>query len=334
MSAGAFLHLTAKLGTMVTDEPLNPELERAIMLDLDNQASWRVYADWLTAHGNQRGELIALQLALEHEDTPERRARESALIASLRTPALERIESHLVERAYTNGDEPRVTNPRGGFWRQVVFAGPPAVLLELLAHPSARLLRTLTLGSEDFQSAIEALASSPPLEALRELRIGVLPEGNDLADFDQRSCGDLSALTRACPRLEVLRLICPHFVVGAHPTLRVLDARVGAAPDSVAGLARASLAKLEELHLGYEYERNDDSSPICCEAIEWGEDALEPLLDGDVLPALERLFLWPSPEPSSWQLERVKASALGRRLEKLEVRSMDALEEDTDAYTT
>ncbi len=175
-------------------------------------------------------------------------------------PVLEEIEIHLLSFSY-NMDSP-ATDSDGHVWRKVGFSGPRSVFKKLLQHPVAQKLHTLTVAgrngtSSEFKNAIADLAAGPPLASLRELRLGVLPEGQSAGSFGKLKCSDLSALATACPRLEVLRLLCPGFVAGAHPTLRVLDARLGALASSVASLASAELPKLEELHLGYEVDQDE-----------------------------------------------------------------------------
>ncbi|MFY0540648.1 hypothetical protein [Nannocystis pusilla] len=141
---------------------------------------------------------------------------------------LREIEDNLIAYAY-NMKSP-ATDREGKAWRKVAFSGPLKILAKLVKHPVAQTLETLTIVDIDEKSdkAIRVLAEGPPLAALRELRLGFLPEGQDgLVGFEERNCGDLTALSRACPRLEILRLLCPGFVAGDHPTLRVLDARTG-----------------------------------------------------------------------------------------------------------
>ncbi|WAS96437.1 hypothetical protein [Nannocystis punicea] len=242
---------------------------------------------------------------------------------------LSEIEDNLISYAY-NMKSP-ATDREGKAWRKVAFSGPLKILAKLVKHPVAQKLETLTIVNIDEKAdkAIRVLAEGPPLAALRELRLGFLPEGQDeLVGFEQRNCGDLTALSRACPRLEILRLLCPGFVAGDHPTLRVLDARTGARPASVASLAKASLPSLEELHLGFGVEDDEPMAP----SLVWPPKTLQPLLDGKALPTLRRLCLWPRPEDDGL-FKLARASPLGKRV-KIELLSADDdLEADTDAYT-
>jgi len=56
------------------------ELLRAIVDDPDDVDAYLVYADWLQARGDPRGELVAVQVALERSPDAELLAREAALL--------------------------------------------------------------------------------------------------------------------------------------------------------------------------------------------------------------------------------------------------------------
>lgn len=266
-------------------------LEEAIARDPDDPAVRQVYADWLQQAGNPRGELAAVQLARELDDSPALRAREAELLAAhaddfagAKQADGFRIPDHCNEITY-----------RAGFWKSVQFSGTSRVLEQLVAHPSARLLQRLMINyidnsDEDYTAAIGIVATAR-WPALRELVIGNLPEGqSELAGFGDRNCGPLAALADVCPRLDVLRLLCPMFEAGDHPTLRMLDARLGATPASIVQLALASLPNLQILDLGFDnFAADDDAAhPL----LQWEAVALDPLFERPP-PKLERLRVWP-----------------------------------------
>lgn len=56
------------------------DLHAAIAADAENREVWHTYADWLQQCGDVRGELMALDLALEATNTPELRTAREALI--------------------------------------------------------------------------------------------------------------------------------------------------------------------------------------------------------------------------------------------------------------
>jgi len=104
-----------------TPLPRNPELEAAAFASLDDHDAWRVYADWLQAQGDARGELILLSL---HE--------RDAFLSERREFDTRRKDS---ERAMTN---------EWKAWAKEVGAGPIDVhftrgLLEQVAGSLATL---------------------------------------------------------------------------------------------------------------------------------------------------------------------------------------------------
>jgi uncharacterized protein (TIGR02996 family) len=56
------------------------DLLAVIAADLQNREGWALYADWLQQHGDVRGELIALDLALEADNRTELRAARDELL--------------------------------------------------------------------------------------------------------------------------------------------------------------------------------------------------------------------------------------------------------------
>src|SRR5688572_29970061 len=63
----------------------NPELEQALLANPDDEQSYQVYADWLQAQGDPRGELASLQTG---KIDAARRKREQELLTSNRAALL------------------------------------------------------------------------------------------------------------------------------------------------------------------------------------------------------------------------------------------------------
>lgn len=310
-------------------EPFDPALEAGIDEDPDDVAGFEAYAAWLVAQGSPRGELAMAQLARAREGSPALAAREASLLeehaALLRGAHQSRYTRWL--------DDFCVVRWHAGFWRQVAFTGPSDVLRLVLAHRSARFVRTLHIHaiddySEDYDAAITAVAEAGPrLGALRELRIGDVPEGQSaLVGFGDRTCSNLGELARSCPQLTTLRLLCPTFDLGTQelPALRWLDARMGASRASLAALARARLPRLEQLDLAFDANPEGD---VIWESLCWPDDALDELLATQpvTMPALQRLRLWPMPfEPEHPLLERLAGVSL------LELGDWDEAVDDAD----
>lgn len=292
-------------------EPFDPALEARIDDDPDDDARFHAYAEWLVAQGSPRGELARVQLARAREDSPELAAREATLLEA--HADLFRGAHH---SRYTRFiDDFCIVRWHAGFWRRIEFTGTAEQLRLVLAQRSARFVHVLHIRgiddySEIYDSAITAITEAGPrLGALRELRIGAVPEGQDaLVGFGDRTCGNLGELARSCPQLTTLRLMCPTFDLGPapHPSLRRLDARMGATPASLASLARARLPRLEQLDLAF--DTSADESEAMWGSLWWPHDALDELLASlaVVMPSLQRLRVWPMPfEPEHPLLARL-----------------------------
>lgn len=292
-------------------EPFDPALEARIDDDPYDDARFHAYAEWLVAQGSPRGELARVQLARAREESPELAAREAAL-----------LEQHAAllrgvhESRYTHWlDDFCIVRWHAGFWRRIEFSGTAEQLRLVLAHRSARFVNVLHIRSIDdysevYDAAVTAIAEAGPrLGALRELRMGDVPEGQDaLVGFGDRSCTNLAELARGCPQLTTLRLLCPTFDLGAapYPSLRQLDARMGAAPASLASLARARLPRLEQLDLAFDASTDEDEA--MWGSLWWPDDALDELLASlaVTMPSLQRLRVWPMPfEPDHPLLARL-----------------------------
>ena len=126
----------------------------------------------------------------------------------------------------------------------------------------------------------------------------------------------------------MLRLLCLRFELGSHPTLRVVDARIGAAPAAVAKLASANLPALEVLELGFDAFEHEDEG--IGPELRWSGGTLDPLLAKPPAPLLR---LWPMPDDAELGAQLVAKAAT--RFERVERCSMDQLEEDdtSGAYT-
>ncbi|MEZ4237041.1 MAG: TIGR02996 domain-containing protein [Myxococcota bacterium] len=214
----------------------NPALEAAVVADPDRVDAFLVYGDWLLEQGDPRGQLSTLDRALADDPWGDRgaalRAERSALFEAHRDELLGPLAEHVDERRL------RVTWAHGFLrearvgWRPAsVHAGedPFDVLTTLLAHPSARLLHTLTLGpAEALPALVDALVAAPP-PALRRLTIGV---GAGRAPYFA-DVGALSALSDAVPNLRelVIRGTTASLGALALPALERLD--LGATVDLV-----------------------------------------------------------------------------------------------------
>jgi uncharacterized protein (TIGR02996 family) len=238
-------------GSQPTIEARRADLEAMLRNEPDNLAHRLVYGDWLLAHQDPLGELIARQLAVA--SAPDHPALERAASSYLREranvlfgPLAEYLD--LIVRLEW----------RGGFIEAATLGKPAgdsepyegAILLRwLLEHRTAMLLRELELhpfdyswGRDQLRAMLDVLFERPrPL--LRRLTVG------------QASTGELGELTRLdelLPNLEVLELRGRSVTLEnfRHPKLRrlVWDNYLG--PKQAAALATFELPRLESLTLG------------------------------------------------------------------------------------
>jgi uncharacterized protein (TIGR02996 family) len=184
----------------------------AIAADPDAIENWLVYADWLSDHGDPRGELIALELAIEAAVANDEAIERHRVLVRDETawlsPRLE-AEAHHLELTLWRG-----------FIREAEVFGPrddlptTETLAALFADPHACLLRTLTLRRHvDLLDGVHS-------DVVRELFI------------DPRAASELP-LAEVFPSLEILDLsvlgdtfeddaIEPQLASIVHPRLREL----------------------------------------------------------------------------------------------------------------
>ncbi|MBS1121460.1 MAG: hypothetical protein H6Q90_3688 [Deltaproteobacteria bacterium] len=265
-----------------------PELEAAIEADPFDVHAYLVYADWLQAKGDPRGELIALMCAAE--SSPSASAAANALLVAHQARFYGPLGAHLRTHDYAHAEALRF---RYGFLHRAQLSNNKhsadgykerdlVEILELvLAHPSGRFLVDLALGINNENMAtlddvIALLAERKPA-ALRRLELGLFTGGPSWFRI-----GDLRALWKALPRLSTLIVNGDSFELGAihlpeaqRVELHTGDLTVGNA-DAV---ARASWPKLEHLDLWL-----GTRTPAVF-------TKLQPLLERTDLPALRRLAI-------------------------------------------
>jgi uncharacterized protein (TIGR02996 family) len=243
-----------------SDEPTNPELERAIAERPDDAEAYSVLADWLHDR-HPRGELIALQLRAETD--PEL------------LPEVERyLETHAdvllgpLARYQTGGDGRDRTRVvwRRGFIDRFVLA-PDAredarhatcvEILELvLGHPSARLLRAIDVGYDEtvrgpsIEGVVALLAQQPPRH-LREVLLGDFDR--DLLDASWGMIGNIAPIW-TIPNLRRLVVHGFGFELGAisHAQLEHLEIQAcNLSFEDATALATARLPALRHLDIWY-----------------------------------------------------------------------------------
>jgi uncharacterized protein (TIGR02996 family) len=229
-----------EVGTVPVGAPaggsLREALEAALVANPADRTAHSAYADLLTEEGDPRGELIAVQLALEDEKLPpaERnrlRAREQDLLKAHQREWLGGLAPYLLEQRGWEKSY-NVSSAVGyefGFARGWLDCLHVAVLGEefarlLASAPQARLLRALLIdhagfdeesdlnGEElpvdDEERNLYRLAQSPHLGNLTLLRLGDEVEVDHNEQLCVRCwCRGYLPLVRRLPRLEELYLL-------------------------------------------------------------------------------------------------------------------------------
>lgn len=298
-------------------EPRNLELEAAIARSPDDDAPWLVYGDWLSAQGDPRGELVALQAAGEARQTSEAALRQRLRPRLLGPLAgLTKLDEtwHLGFLTSLRLEADRTAEAAGLNVAQVVDAA--------LRLPSARFLRTLEIAlpsahEEGMAERLHAvLAAHGPRPLLRSLRL----ETNTSEEMlSWTSAGELSGLRAVFPGLALLDVHAGSFTAEDFdfPTLKTLRLRTcGLTEANVAALAAGDFPVLEELELwvgGSNY------------GVRVGPDHLVALLTSPRLPKLKTLGLCNN-DFTDLLVNAVLGSPLLPRLEELTL-SMGTLSE-------
>ncbi len=237
----------AEVSRLATTEHVrNLALEQAILVAEDPTQALAVYGDWLQDQGDVRGEWVTLQQRLEASPSDVR----------LKSASIRFLDEH---REALLGDAARFLGAmhvgwRGGFVDELRLFGDSsmveraeAVLTTVLAHPSARFVRCVTLGEftqaqlgQGRQGVVDALASSAP-----ELLTDLMLFEND----DRQDAVDLTPLEKL-PRLERLSLCGAGLKLPQWPNLRALSMDVGSmGPGALAALKNGAFPAVEDLTL-------------------------------------------------------------------------------------
>ncbi len=273
---------------------VNPQLAAAV--DEGTDSAEAVYADWLQDSGDPRGELAQLQLRLAKDaKNKDLRKAEKALLK-------EHAEAWLGALAATRGRlelewsagfiakariAARLDDDRGE--GDEAAAKPPHVekVLEwLLASPSARFLRELTIGivelaDDNDYATVAKIIGKHYLPALRTLHLGDFT--SDETELNWSDLGNLEPIWAAVPNLETLRLKSGSLKTGAIvlPRLKHFELVTGGMDVKTAtAIANAKWPSLEKLSA--QVGPGDGGSSVKV-------SHFQPILDGDGLPRLTHL---------------------------------------------
>jgi uncharacterized protein (TIGR02996 family) len=330
----------------------NEDLEAQIDASPDDPAAFLVYGDWLEAHGDPRGELVAVQaaqLSARGAELARLKARESELLA---THADQLVGPELA--TYTKLGETIdwycgfIQAADGGFTKSSLdHASTRFLRHSRCLMPRARAPLTAwsiwgTQGTIDWVGGCEtlaALAVDGQLDAVPQ----AICEQLDALHVDALSVqGRLDRLcVHALPRLETLGFenvsseVVPRVVDAVHVQsprrLRLELSAIGAAMPAF-GTVEAIASSVTSLGLEW-FERAEQLGPL--RRMTFGSlreltmtcSGSQP--DGSVfqhlpeLPAVRRLVLGGTAMDKSESVQHVAASTLGKAITELDVRPQD-----------
>ncbi len=303
------------LDTEAAPEARNPQIEQAILEQLEDPGQYLVYADWLQAQGSPRGELITLQ------SSPNSTAQTRVEQLFKAQPNLRPKRMHELGRRRPRASKSEAAYPQMewafGFIKSARIARPsdksPYTLRELanelLFSSSARFLQTLVIGADgdsagfDYRPVVEVLLRAKP-RALQRLVLAELP-GSSI-ELNATQLGPLDGLMEALPNLRSLTLRGGTMSLDTLEHEHLQDLRIEAAPLS-AGNAQAvgqgSLPMLSRLSLS----AGQAQAPI-----------MGALLDAQRWPALRHLAITQT-ETTEVLLEALLNAPLLRQLQTLDL---------------
>ena len=278
---------------------MNPALENAIVENPYDSDAYLVYADWLQARGDPRGELIALQAAGKDMEANELLAKHvdyflGPLQAHQKTHDDELQNNGRINSAAWIAENQQAFKWKNGFiyrlrlgharWADDGFKGTLAkdVLAPVLAHPSGKFIVEIAINEndetdDDLQDIIDVLAERAP-PTLRKLHIG-----DNVDQISWYQVGNLGALWKAVPKLTHLEIEAGQFQLGTIDLPNVVRAVFktgGLSKESMKAIAQAHWPKIEHLEVWIGDEDYGGDAFI---------DDVEPLLDRTDLEHLRYL---------------------------------------------
>jgi uncharacterized protein (TIGR02996 family) len=296
----------------------NPELEAVIDATPDDKSSYAVYGDWLQANGDARGELIALQLGGKDG---------KALIEANAEHFYGQLAPFVDILEQSDGASLGApTSWRWGFLDKLwigqkhdhsrMFKGKTPVDFNeafawIIDHPSARFVRTLTVGIENYEDnsygAVARALAAKPRPTLTTLVIGDFYY--EETELNWSNLGDVSPIWAAAPNLERVTLRSGTITTGALdlPKLRELHIISG-------GLDRETFDHV----LAGTWQDLERLTLQLGEELEFAVAELAPILDAKRFPKLVQLGLGNSPKADEIAAA-IASSSIARQLEVLDM---------------
>jgi uncharacterized protein (TIGR02996 family) len=273
--------------------PINAELEARILSNPDDRDAYAVYGDWLSEHGDPRGELVAVQLKLAEAPTPELRERETKLLAEHAATWLGELASlpakdFAVTWRFGFLDTARVGPPIDDYKTSTIDF--PGTIATLVALPGATFLRELVITGKDYddyptswEDSVAAIAEHGVPSGLVRLEFN----RGGFWDISSTELGDLSPAYPKLARLRELVIELGAMELGAIdlPELRKLELVTGGLRrENVASIRTAALPKLESLLLCIGEPGGDYGCTVQLDDLGW-------ILAGEGIPGVRHLGL-------------------------------------------
>jgi len=187
----------------VIEMHVNADLEAAIRAAPDDLDAYLVYGDWLLAHGDLRGELVALQHRMQTQPDRELARRADQLVSGFLASWLGDIAGRALHRVKLSW--------RTGFVIAARIDGPAnatevalhTLVAEVLASPIARFVRELTLRGSPRDVADAIPEAAPPLLATLRLLYNITYYGAGSPEDRRRLEAHRHALAATGIRVEV-----------------------------------------------------------------------------------------------------------------------------------
>ncbi len=289
-----------KKGYVLEGTPLPPpsmhrrdaKLEAAIDEDPDDVARYLVYADWLQAQGDPRGELIVLQHA-KPAGVKKFLDKHAAHFFGKLADARDLLEAY-------EGPIGKPTTWRWGYLRALWLSNKydrsnmhggtkPAIEVAdaldwLLGHSSTRFLRELTVGIVSYEGngygEVARVIGKHPLPTLWKLTLGDFH--SEETELNWSDMGNISPLYKAVPNLESLTLRSGSMALGKIDLPKLRELRIISG-----GFDRASIKAI----LAAKWPQLDTLSIQLGRETAFTVKDLAPLLDGAAFPKLVHLGL-------------------------------------------
>ncbi|HEY0252838.1 MAG TPA: hypothetical protein VGC41_14985 [Kofleriaceae bacterium] len=285
--------------TPLARDQRHSDIETAIESDPENPASYSVYADWLMAQGDPRGQVMAAAIAADGQPDADKQ------FARALKKNIHELLGPLAPYAIAAKGDPDVFAWRFGVIHRAYLHAArqrplDAVLDQLLGHVSGRFLVELALAEKDrIQEALGVLATRAPT-SLRALRLW------------QVGAPQLGELWPALPRLRRLALEGRSLELGTLDLpqlekLELIDSQMRAATGRA--IALSPFPHLEQLRVDFGHGYMTGNATI--------DDVFEFLARKDV-PNLRHLALVHTRYPRELVME-LADSGMSRQLEHLDL---------------